>query len=71
MKKYEQEIKSIISDHLLAIYCYNCIYFEEKYIDYCKDCHRKNMRWSISDECLGKIVNEIIHEIDLGEVEVE
>ena len=51
-------VKRILKEQLQDIYCDTC----GTSGCYCKDCHKKDMYWSISDHYAGFIANAIVNE---------
>ena len=56
----KNEISDIIYDELDYVYCTNCRYASKDPYDYCDDCHRKYMGWSVARAECDKIADKII-----------
>lgn len=60
----QKKIDEILTKHFEYIYCHNCANY---CTDECDYCHRKNMQWSISQECKDKVIQEIMEVIENNE----
>ena len=56
----KEKISDVMYDEFMVVYCNSC---EHRYKDEpCEDCHRKNMRWSLSREAANEVAEKIMKE---------
>ena len=57
----KEAISKILQEEFMSVYCNTCA--ERETGEACIDCHRKSMRWSLSEKAAEVIADKIIAEI--------
>ena len=60
MYSNKQEIIEILKNNFNSVYCDTCSYNDNEESCHCDECHRKMMKWGISDHFANVVVDKII-----------
>ncbi len=61
--KIRKLAEEVIVAKLGYVYCHNCKSNDPEFEEYCEDCNRKAMGWSISEQAASEIADAILQAI--------